>query len=112
MMLNNLLYDFKLFGSSIETGLFVLVLGMIVCFLGMALIVFVISGIGKIMTAAKNKKGTDGDSNAKKNDKAVNPSFNGVPEETVAAITAAIAAYYSQSGSRCEFIVKKIKKRG
>lgn len=113
-MLNNLLYDFKLFGSGIETGLFVLVLGMLVCFLGMALIVFVISGIGKIMTAAKNKKSAPAEKKAEDSASKVSASSaeNGVPAEVVAAITAAIASYYSQSGSNCEFIVRKIKKRG
>ncbi len=113
-MLNNLLYDnFKLFNSGIETGLFVLILGMVVVFLGMGVIVFVISGIGKVLTTAKNKKTT---APAKKSEPVTAPSANpaeqGVPQEVVAVITAAIASYYSQSGSNCEFVVKKIKKRG
>lgn len=113
-MLNNLLsYDFKLFNSGLETGLFVLILGMIVVFLGMGVIVLVISGIGKVLTAAKNKKT---EAPAAKSEPSAAPSVvpaeQGVPQEVVVAITAAIASYYSQSGSNCEFVVKKIKKRG
>lgn len=122
-MLNNLLanYDFKLFNNGIETGLFVLVLGMIVCFLGMAIIVFVISTIGKIIpsvTAKKNgnkptQKKSEGNNSLQIT--SANAAAAAIPAETVAVITAAIAAYYSQnsqSGSKCEFVVKKIKKRG
>lgn len=115
-MLNNLLndYQFKLFGSGIETGLFVLILGMLIVFFGMAIIVWVISGIGKIMTAVKNK-------NAKKpanqNADAVAapaqaPVAGGVSPEVVAVITAAVNAYYEKTNEKCEFAVKKIKKRG
>ncbi len=121
-MLNNLLanYDFKLFNSAIETGLFVLVLGIIVCFLGIAIIVFVISTIGKIIPSVTAKKNGNNPTQKKSegNNSLQITSANAaaaIPAETVAVITAAIAAYYSQnsqSPSKCDFVVKKIKKRG
>ena len=114
-MLNNLLsdYQFKLFGSGIETGLFVLILGMLVVFFGMAIIVAVITLIGKVMTAVKNKK-----SNAPAKDEpaaATAPaaqSANGVSPEVAAVITATVNAYYEKNNEKCEFAVKKLKKRG
>lgn len=115
-MLNNLLVyeDWKLFNSAIETGLFVFILGILIVFLGMGIIVLVISGIGKIMTAAKNKKSEPSKKETSPAASSAAPSAtaDGVSQEVVAAITAAIACYYSQSGSNCEFVVKKIKKRG
>lgn len=111
-MLNNLLYEFKLFNSGIETGLFVFVLGMIIVFLGMAIIVAVITIIGKIMTAVKNKKAN---APAKTENTAVaaqGAATEGVSPEVVAVITAAINAYYEKNNEKCEFAVKKIKKRG
>ncbi|MBQ9081346.1 MAG: OadG family protein, partial [Clostridia bacterium] len=41
--------------------------------------------------------------------KAVQTETEGVDEETLAVITAAIMAYYEQQNSRCEFTVKRIK---
>lgn len=114
-MLNNLLsdYQFKLFGSGIETGLFVLILGMLVVFFGIAIIVAVITLIGKAMTAVKNKKSN---APAKTEPAAATApaaqSVNGVSPEVAAVITAAVNAYYEKNDEKCEFAVKKLKKRG
>lgn len=114
-MLNNLLsdYQFKLFGSAVETGLFVFFLGVLVVFFGIAIIVAVITLIGKIMTAVKNKKSN---APAKAEPAAVTAvsaqSANGVSPEVVAVITAAVNAYYEKNNEKCEFAVKKLKKRG
>ena len=111
-MLNNLLYDFKLFGSGIETGLFVLILGMIVVFVGMAVIILVISGIGKIMTLKTKKANAPSKTEPAAETASAAQSANGVSPEVVAVITAAVNAYYEKNNEKCEFAVKKIKKRG
>lgn len=122
-MLNNLLadYDYKLFNNGIETGLFVFILGILVVFLGIAIIVFVISTIGKIIPSVTAKKSGNKTTQKKSEGSnslqitSANAAAAAIPAETVAVITAAIAAYYSQNSqslSKCDFVVKKIKKRG
>lgn len=109
-MLNNIL---SLFGSNLEAGLFTFVLGMLIVFGGMAVIVLVITVIGKIMIATKGKKSP---ADKKPEQKAIE---GGVPApvatdevsgDVIAVITAAVAAILNEEKPRAEFVVKKIKK--
>lgn len=108
-MLNNIL---GLFGSNLEAGLFTFVLGMLIVFGGMAIIVLVVTVIGKIMVAVKKKP-----ADKKPEQKAIEsgapatPAANDeVTDEVIAVITAAVAAILSEEKPHAEFVVKKIKK--
>ncbi len=108
-MLNNIL---GLFGSNLEAGLFTFVLGMLIVFVGMAVIVLVVDVIGKIMVAVKKKP-----ADKKPEQKAIEsgapatPAANDeVTDEVIAVITAAVSAILSEEKPHAEFVVKKIKK--
>lgn len=110
-MLNNIL---GLFGSNLEAGLFTFVLGMLIVFGGMAVIVLVVTVIGKIMIATKGKKSP---ADKKPEQKAIEvgapatPAANDeVTDEVIAVITAAVAAILNEEKPHAEFVVKKIKK--
>lgn len=107
-MLNNIL---GLFGSNLEAGLFTFVLGMLIVFGGMAIIVLVVTVIGKIMVAVKKKP-----ADKKPEQKAIEGGVSApvatdeVSGEVIAVITAAVAAILNEEKPRAEFVVKKIKK--
>lgn len=108
-MLNNIL---GLFGSNLEAGLFTFVLGMLIVFGGMAIIVLVVTVIGKIMVAVKKKP-----ADKKPEQKAIEGGAPATPaagdevtDEVIAVITAAVAAILSEEKPHAEFVVKKIKK--
>ena len=89
-------------------GLFVFVLGLLVVFLGMIIIVLAVSLFGKIFSAKKE--------DTKKPKTEVQPikeevkSEEEIPAHVKAAIVAAISAYYFSANSKCDFVVKKIKR--
>ena len=100
------------FGNIGEAALYAL-LGFLVVFVGIAFLIFVVWGVGKIMTKNTNK--TKAKPQPKVAEKTpVNPVVNKesdeISEETVAVITAAIMAYYQQNNPKCEFTVKRIKR--
>ncbi len=101
--MTNLLMASKLFN-----GLFVFILGIVVVFFGITVIVIVIEGIGKIMSAKKKKAepGTEVNVSEDLSDEISNE----LSDETVAVITAALTAYYFKQNSNCEFKIKKIKR--
>ncbi len=95
--------------NPIINGSYVLVLGMGVIFVGMLVIILAVSICGKII----NKGGE-----VKKEEKPVEPEpiiesepqAEEIPAHVKAAIIAAISAYYFNSQSKCDFVVKKIKR--
>lgn len=113
-MLNNLL---SLFASNLEAGLFTFILGRLIVFLGMGIIVLVISVIGKVMTAVNGKPAEKKkepapaiSAPAAPAPKAASVSDGEISVEVVAAITAAVACVLQAENSSCEFVVRKIKK--
>lgn len=112
-MLNNIL---GLFGSNLEAGLFTFVLGMLIVFGGMAVIVLVVTVIGKIMIATKGKKSPADKKPEQKTIEVDAPATpapaagDEVTDEVIAVITAAVAAILSEEKPHAEFVVKKIKK--
>ncbi len=108
--MTNLLMASKLFG-----GLFVFILGMLVVFFGIALIVWFIEIIGKIMSAKKNKENKENKENVQPAEETTVSDYataedEELSSETVAVITAALTAYYFKENSNCEFKIKKIKR--
>ena len=97
-------------------GVFTLVLGLCVVFLGVSIIIFFVSLSGKIVGAMEKKKRT-----ADPEDDEVTmtmpsagevgrASEDEIPDEIKVAIVAAIAAYYDGEKAKPEFVVRKIKK--
>ncbi|MBQ9729973.1 MAG: OadG family protein [Clostridia bacterium] len=94
-------------------------IGFSVVFLGITFLILIVWAVGKIM----NKTPKSAEKPAKTAEKPIKPApaanlssqvsaaeTDGVSEETVAVITAAIMAYYNQNNPKCEFTVKRIKR--
>ena len=94
--------------NDFTTVLFVFIIGVLVIFLGMAVIVVILQLIGKIFDKVDKKQTKKPVIVETKKEEVV--SSNGLDSKTKAAIVAAIYMYYLNEGSNCEFIVKKIKK--
>ncbi len=89
-----------------EAALYAL-LGFAVTFAGIALLIFIVWLVGKIMVKFTTKKQTKTEVSTMET---VASDEEEISEETVAAITAAIMAYYQEEQPKCEFRVKRIKK--
>lgn len=87
-----------------EIALYAL-LGFIVVLLGIALLIFVVWLVGKIINAKPTQK-----EQTMQEPLPVAAESDGIDEETVAVITAALMAYYQDVNPRCNFVVKRIKK--
>lgn len=100
-----------LLASNLFNGAFVFLLGMIVVFFGIALIILVIEGIGKIMSAKNGQPNVEEDEEPVVTDTAsTSLEYEGVSPEVVAAIGAVLSTYYFSTESNCEFKIKKIKR--
>ena len=95
-----------------QTGLFTFLLGLLVTFLGMAILVLCVSGIGKLLSIKDEKKAkTPVTLPDLSEERPVVISDDDVPEEVKVATIAAISAYYdSQPVQNNEFVVRKIKR--
>ena len=111
-MLTNLLDGW--FKINIGEGAFYSVFGFVFVFLGISLLILVFAGLGLLMRKLDARKAAKSQKHA-----AVNPvpvpatqpqTEEGVTPEIVAAITAALMAYYETERSECEFIVRRIKR--
>ena len=95
-------------------GLYTFVLGMLVVFLGIAIIVIFVSIAGKIFSTGETKEPKQPKVKVEKPvvvEKVEAPVDNGeVPDHIKVAIVAAITAYYEEKKSNCDFIVKKIRR--
>ena len=96
-----------------ESALYAL-LGFLVVFAGIALLIFVVWAIGKLMASLKGEKTEIKvvKTQPKKVEEslAVADGTEEISEEVVAVITAALMAYYQTNKPKCEFTVKRIKK--
>ena len=99
-------------------GVFTLVLGLLVVFLGMTIIILFVTISGKIVSR-KDKKNAAADTDDDEDEEVTMtlPSApvetakeDEIPDEIKAAIVAAIAAYYDGEKAKPEFVVRKIKK--
>ncbi len=94
-------------------------LGFLVVFAGIALLIFVVWVVGKIMSS-KTKDGKAKEvKRVSKSETEVTESLaiastveqaEEISEETIAVITAALMAYYQKNNPKCSFTVKRIKK--
>ena len=97
-----------------ETSLYAL-LGFVVVFLGIAFLIFIVWAVGKLMATFDKKMESKKDAPKQKQttESPVAPKSTTeeeISDETVAAITAALMAYYVQENKKCEFTIKRIKR--
>lgn len=100
-------------------------LGFITVFVGIALLVLIVWAVGKAMQSVESKNGGEKKPKVKKEPQAAKQTSepvksapaeatisasNGLDEETIAVISAAIAAYYAGENRTCGFVVKRIKR--
>ena len=100
-MLNSLLL------SDLVTGLVTFGLGLAVVFFGIAVLVVAVWAIGKILNSKKEKPAPV----ETVKEKVPAENEDEVPAGVVAAITAALYEYYTVSGEKCEFTIRKISRR-
>ncbi len=97
-------------GNNLSQGLFTFVLGMLVVFLGIAIIVIFVQLAGNIFNKSEKKEEVKPVEVVEEAPVVVE---EGVPEHVKVAIIAAISAYYfnnEESKSNCDFVVRKIKR--
>lgn len=92
-------------------------LGFIIVFIGIAVLVGIVWLVGYVIQklTKKNAEKTKANSTSAAHQAEFSSSANseteeGLSEETVAVITAAIMAYYAKEKPKCEFTVKRIKR--
>ncbi len=108
MMLVNLLDGW--FKYDLGEGAFYAVFGFIFVFFGIAILILLFSGLGKIMEAVNRRNSKKKSQPAPAAVSAESEQEEGLSPEVVAAITAALTAYYEEEKSKCEFVVKRIRK--
>ena len=94
-----------------ETALYAL-MGFLVVFIGIAFLIFVVWGVGKIMSKINGTSVPAQKQMAKEPIEVQAPQTteDELNDETVAVIMAALMAYYQQTNAKCDFIVKRIKR--
>ena len=88
-------------------------LGFLIVFVGIALLIFVVWAVGKMIGGASKSNSSAEpavDVSAAKSETPLEVADDGLSDEVIAVITAAIAAYYQQQHKKCEFTVKRIKR--
>lgn len=100
--------------SEVTGGLYTFVLGLLVVFLGITIIVIFVSLVGRIFsTGEKSQTPQVKEVEPKKVEEPkvlkVEQSDD-IPDHIKVAIVAAISAYYEETKSNCDFIVRKIKR--
>ena len=93
--------------TPLGNGLFVFILGLLVVFAGMLIIVLAVQLLGKVMNKPKKEVK---DVKVEVQPQPVNTASDEIPDHIKAAIVAVISAYYFESKSSCDFVVKKIKR--
>ncbi len=86
-------------------GLFVFFLGILVIFVGMLIIILAVTLCGNLIN--RTKKETIQTKNV---ESVKDTSQEEIPEHVKVAIVAVISQYYFNQKSKCDFVVKKIKK--
>ena len=93
--------------TPLGNGLFVFILGLLVVFAGMLIIVLAVQLLGKVMNKPKKEVK---DVKVEVQPQPVNTASDEIPDHIKASIVAVISAYYFESKSSCDFVVKKIKR--
>ena len=106
-MLSTLLNSW--FKYPVGDGAFYAVFGLVFVILGITLLVFIFMGLGAVMKRVNARKKK---THVPKQEVSAPPMIveDGVTPEIVAAITAALMAYYEEETVKCDFVVRRIKK--
>lgn len=93
-------------------GIFIFIIGIIVVFLGISIIILFVLLAGKIFNRQpKADKVEKTEKIEKVKEAVVDVDDENIPEEIKVAIIAAITSYYfTNQKSKCDFVVKKIKR--
>ena len=91
-------------------GLFVFILGFSIVFLGMVIIVLAVTLFGKIFSITKTQPKKPKIETQPQVESNVLDNEEEIPEYVKVAIISAISAYYLNTNSKCDFVVKKIKR--
>lgn len=87
-------------------GAFYAVFGFLFVVAGIAVLIAIFTLLGSVMKrTAGRKKGETVERQS-----AIDVAEEGIPPETVAAISAALAAYYEAAPQKCDFVVRRIKR--
>ncbi len=99
------------FKMNIGEGAFYAVFGLLFVFIGIALLVLILMLVGFIMKKvnAKQEKKTEVISDPPV-PALYPPADDGIPPEVIAAIMAALMGYYKKENTKCDFIVRRIKR--
>ena len=96
---------------SIGTASLYALIGFAVVFAGIAFLIFVVWGLGKLMARVQTpKKVEPAKESVSTAEIGVSSLEDAVDKETVAVIMAALTAYYEKNHPKCEFTVKRIKR--
>lgn len=105
------------FKFDLGEGAFYAVFGFVFVFIGIAVLIGILMLVGKIMQIQKKKVDEKAQRAAEERQKelaeamvAAQPEQEGISAEVIAAITAALAVYCEQEKTKCDFVVKRIRK--
>lgn len=94
--------------SPLLNGVFIFIIGVIVVFAGMYLIILCVKLAGKIFDSTSKPKTVVTEKTAEPEPAVVDDE---IPDEIKVAIIAAITGYYfTEQKSKCDFVVKRIKR--
>ncbi len=105
-----LLFDGIHLEGGIGMAAFYALFGFVFVFAGIALLIVILTLLGKGMSEVNKRKAKAEEPAPKQESAAASDAEAGISPEIVAAITAAIAAYTEQENSKCEFVVRRIKR--
>ncbi len=92
-------------------GAFYAVFGFLFVFAGIAFLILFFTLFGAAMKRAGEHKNKRGEATRESAVGELPAVEEGISPETVAVITAAIAAYYEAAPQKCDFVVRRIKRR-
>lgn len=100
------------FKMNVGDGAFYAVFGLVFVAVGIALLVLILMLVGLIMkkTAAKKDEKPAAAQDVGKERPVRENAQDGVTPETVAAIVAALTAFYETENVKCDFVVRRIKR--
>ncbi len=98
------------FKLNLGEGAFYAAFGLVFVVLGIVLLVLVFTGLGALMERLKKRKAASPAEKAEVKAAPAPEEKEEVTPELVAAITAALMAYFGQEESKCDFVVRRIKK--
>ncbi len=103
-----LLFDGIHLEGGIPTAAFYAVFGFLFVFAGITIMIAILSLLGFAMEKFRGRKKKETPVSEKKTPRV--ETEEGIPPEVVAAITAAIAVYTQAEETKCEFVVRRIRK--